>query len=428
MILLFLPFCTINSKLCGYNCWVAVPISETLENGLTVAVEEQPWNPGVSMVLLVPVGAVNDPHERQGSASMLETWLWKGAGKRDARAFADALDALGVRRSSGAGVEYTTFAASFLPESLARVFELYADLVMRPLLPDEAFESVRALALQELAAVEDQPARKLMRRLRREVFASPHGQPVEGVEEVLRSISAEDVYEEYRRRYGGRGSVLALAGGIRAGEVLAAAREFFASWGGSTPQAVPVKLSPPHSFHEQQQTEQVQIGLFYKDVPPGHYDFYAARLAAEILSGGFSSRLFSEIREKRSLVYSVSATPGSLKGFGYLSAYASTMPERAAETLNALRDEIARLADGVSREELDRAKISTRSDLVLSGESSRARAVAMARDVYILGRPRSLEDVEAEVVDVTLERINLFLRNHPYDRPWTGTLGPVEVV
>jgi len=407
---------------------VAMIISEALENGLTVAIEEQPWNPGVSMVLLVPVGAVSDPLERQGSASMLETWLWKGAGGRDARAFADALDALGVRRSSGTGVEYTVFAASLLPESLAEVLELYADLVMRPLLPEEAFESVRALALQEIVAIKDQPPRKLMRRLRREVFASPHGQPVEGVEETVRAMSAADVYEEYRRRYGGRGSVLALAGGVAANTVLTMVRELFASWSGGSPQAPQVKLSPMHSFHEQQQTEQVQIGLFFKDVPPGHYDFYAARLAAEILSGGFSSRLFSEIREKRSLVYSVSATPGSLKGFGYLSAYASTMPERASETLTALRDEIARLSDGVSREELDRAKISIRSDLVLSGESSHARAAALARDIYILGYARTLEDLEAEVVDVTLERINLFLRNHPYDRPWTGTLGPVEVV
>ncbi len=392
-----------------------------------MAVESQPWNPGLSFTILVPVGAVNDPPELMGAASMLETWLWKGAGGRDARAFADSLDALGIRRQSGTGIEYTTFSASLLPEGFATAMELYADLLLRPTLPDDAFESVLSLAVQELAALEDQPSRKLMQKLRREAFASAHGQPVEGERETLLAITADALRAEYERRYGPQGAVIAVAGGVEPQEVIGMVKKLFGSWSGPPREEVPVRLTKPHSFHLPQETEQVQIGLFYKDVPPGDYDFYASRLAAAILSGGMSSRLFTEVREKRGLVYSVGATPGSVKGFGYLVAYAGTKPDRAAETLRVVRRVIYDLRQGVSRAELDRAKVGLRADLVLAGESSRARSSALARDLFILDKARSLEEVEAEVMDVTLERIDLFLSKHPYDDPWVGTLGPVEV-
>ncbi|WP_457631072.1 M16 family metallopeptidase [Oceanithermus sp.] len=406
---------------------MAVPTVDTLDNGLHVVVEEQPWNPGVSFTILVPAGAVNDPPELQGAASMLETWLWKGAGPRDARLFADSLDALGVRRQSGTGIEYTTFSASLLPEGLPAALELYADLLMRPRLPDDAFESVRSLALQELAAVEDQPMRKLMQHLRREAFTSSHGQPVEGTRETLEAMTPAVLRAEHARRYGPEGTIVAVAGGVEPGVVRRAVEAHFGAWRGGRAGEPPVALSKPHGFHVSQETEQVQIGLFYEDVPPGHYDFYAARLAASILSGGMSSRLFTEVREKRGLVYSVGASPGSVKGFGYLIAYAGTMPERASDTLEVIRQVISGLREGVTRAELDRAKVGLRADLVLAGESSRARAAALARDMFILGRARGLEEVEAEVMDVTLDRIDLFLSKHPYENPWVGTLGPVEV-
>jgi len=406
---------------------MTVIISDKLNNGLKIAIESQPWNSGLSFTILVPAGAVNDPPNLLGAANMLETWLWKGAGPRDARVFADALDALGITRQSGAGIEYTAFSASLLPEGFAAALELYADLLIRPSLPEEAFEAVRALALQELTAVEDQPPRKLRQKLRREVFASPHGQPVEGVEETLRSITPEELRAEHSRRYGPEGAVIAVAGGVDPEETIEIIKKHLGPWTGSTVPEPPVRLTSPHSFHIDQKSEQVQISLLYKSVPPGDYDFYAAKLAASILSGGMSSRLFTEVREKRGLVYSVGAAPGSVKGFGYLVANAATMPERAAETLKIVKEVVEGLREGVTRDELDRARIGLRSELVMTGESSRARSSILARDLFILDKARSLEEIEAEIMDVTMERIELFLNKHPFENPWVGTLGPVEV-
>ncbi|MER3603811.1 MAG: peptidase M16, partial [Thermus sp.] len=153
-----------------------------------------------------------------------------------------------------------------------------------------------------------------------------------------------------------------------------------------------------------------------------------ARLALEVLSGGMASRLFTEVREKRGLVYAVSAFPAGVKGQGLLMAYAGTTKERYRTTLEVLKQEIARLREGVSEEELPRAKVALRTALVMGDESVRTRAASMARDLYTLGRVRPLSEVEEAVEKTSLEAVNGFLARHPYENPWVGLLGEVEDV
>ncbi|MER3483919.1 MAG: peptidase M16, partial [Meiothermus sp.] len=136
------------------------------------------------------------------------------------------------------------------------------------------------------------------------------------------------------------------------------------------------------------------------------------------------SRLFTEVREKRGLVYSVYASPNGVKGYSYLSAYAGTMPSRADETLRVLQGEIERLAEGVSEEELERAKIGLRTSLVMGEESARSRVGSITRDLYLIGRVRTLDEIEAEIAAVDTSRINRYLAESPYRNPWIGTLGP----
>ncbi|MCS7057843.1 MAG: insulinase family protein [Meiothermus sp.] len=401
---------------------------EVLPNGLTLAVEERPWSPTVAMRLLLPVGVVTDPEGMEGAAGLLEGWLWKGAGGRDARALADAFDGLGVQRASASGLEHTAFAAQFLAEKLRPVLALYADVLMRPHLPEEALEPVRQAALQQWAAMEDQPSKKMFVALRRAVFRSPHGRNPDGERAGLERATARALREDFARRYAPRGAVLAMVGGVRFEEAKEAVEEALGDWRGEGVAHPPVELSPPHALHIEQNTAQVQIGLAYPDVTLTHPEFYTARLAVQVLSGGSSSRLFTEVREKRGLVYSVSATPNGVKGYSYLRVYAGTTPERADETLRVLQEEIARLSEGVTEGELQRTKVGLRAALVMQDESSRHRAASMARDLFMLGRVRPLDEIEARIAEVDLPRVNRYLAEHPYRNPWVATLGPRRLV
>ncbi len=141
-----------------------------------------------------------------------------------------------------------------------------------------------------------------------------------------------------------------------------------------------------------------------------------------------SSRLFTEVREKRGLVYAVSAFPAGVKGQGLLMAYAGTTKERAGKTLEVMLTELERLALGVTEEELSRAKVGLKTALVMADESIRSRASSMARDLYMLGRVRSLWEIEGAIEETDLEAVNAFLRTHPYQNPWVGLLGEVADV
>jgi predicted Zn-dependent peptidase len=125
-----------------------------------------------------------------------------------------------------------------------------------------------------------------------------------------------------------------------------------------------------------------------------------------ILGGGSSSRLFTEVRERRGLCYSVGASYSSGRDRGALSIYAGSTPERAQETVDCILKEVAAFEKGVTAEEFQRATVGQKSGLVMSGESTSARAASITADWYRIGRPRSLDELAAEVDAVTLASLN----------------------
>lgn len=396
----------------------------TFSNGLTLVFEAMPWLPSVSFGLLLPVGALGDPAEQEGSATVLNDWLYRGAGALDSRQLSDTLDGLGVRRGGGAGTEYATLSASLLATSLPEALALYADIVRRPRLEAAEFEGARTLALQELASLDDNPTQRLFLALSERYFASAHGRSPYGSAAGLTALTPESVRADYARRISPQGAILSVAGGAEWETLKAQVEEAFGDWQGEAVSPAPVAVNPAHSEHLEADTSQVQIGVSYLAPAPDAAGWYENSLANAVLSGGMGSRLFAEVREKRGLVYSVMAVGRALKDFGYTLAYAGTTPERADETLEVLLAELRRIREGVSAEELERARTGILSRLVMQGESSGARANVLARDSYLLGEPRPMQEVKAAIEAVTLEDLNRYLAGRPVLEPTVLTLGP----
>jgi predicted Zn-dependent peptidase len=144
--------------------------------------------------------------------------------------------------------------------------------------------------------------------------------------------------------------------------------------------------------------------------------YYIARMAVEILSGGMSGRLFTEVREKRGLCYSVGTSYSSLKHQASILGYAGTSNERAQATLDCFLAEIVRLSDGVTQAELDRAKIGLKASTIMQGESTGARAGAIAHDFFMRGRIRTLDEIKLAIDSVSVDQVNTYLKdNRPSD-------------
>ena len=398
--------------------------THTFDNGLKLVVQEMAWLPSASFNLLLPCGAVTDPGGASGSAAVLAEWLDRGAGTRDSRTLSDDLDALGVRRGGGAGGESTVLSGSLLADALPEALTIYADIVRRPYLSEAEFEPARAVVLQDLASLDDNPAQRLFIALAKSYFASAHGRSSYGEADDLKALSAEGVRQDAARRLGPQGAILSVAGGVVWEDVKALVERLFGSWQGGEAPSLEVQVNKAHTRHITAQTAQTQIGVAYEAVPPGQPEWYKNALSVAVLSKGMGSRLFAEVREKRGLVYNVAAMGRAVRGYGYTLAYAGTTPDRAAETLEVLLGELTRLQDGVSAEELERARTGLLSGLVMEGESSGGVASNLARNTFLFGEPRPLETVKAELSAVTLGDLNRYLAERPEPRFTVLTLGP----
>ncbi len=404
----------------------------TLPNGLILAAEQRP-GPGFAFDLRVPVGSAHDPQGQQGSAALLEEWLGKGAGERDARAFQDALDDLGLRRGGGVGAEATRFAVSGLNADLEAALDLYADLVQRPRLPDGELDVLRDLARQDLEAVADSPAEQLALEARRLAFPAPseengsgeyagYAHPASGTLEGLANASPSSVRALYGR-YGAAGSILSVVSAHPPSEVERMAQRMFGDWTAGNPEAVPLVFQPGVTTHLPGDSAQAHLSLYWRGVNPSDPDWLPWHLALGALSGGSASRIFVAVREERGLAYSAGIGAQVLAGQGFIGGYAGSTPARAAETLEVMLAEFGRLKQGVTDAEFVRSRGALVAGAVFGAESLRGRVGALTRDLHLFGAVRQPRELRSQIGALTLAQVNEFLERWNPGQPNLTTLG-----
>jgi predicted Zn-dependent peptidase len=399
----------------------------TFSNGLTLLAEQMPGMQSAAMSLLLPAGASTDPETRQGSATILADLILRGAGERDNRALTDYLDSLGLQRSSSVGVHHTRLGCAALAAKVMEGLGTYADIIRRPHLPSNGFGSAKDLALQALAGLDDDPRHKLMLKLREWAWPSPYGRNSLGLKEHVETLTIEQMKSDYAERYHANGAIFAFAGKVDFEQLKSEVARHFGDF--KTREALPLKTTPPPGKHhfELAKSEQTHIGLAWPSVTEMDPGYYIARMAVEILSGGMSGRLFTEVREKRGLCYSVGASYSSLKHQASIMGYAGTSNDRAQATLDCFLAEVARLADGVTREELDRAKIGLKASTIMQGESTGARAGAIAHDFFMRGRIRTLDEIKSAIDSVTVDQVNAYLKANKPSEFTIVIVGPKEL-
>jgi predicted Zn-dependent peptidase len=398
--------------------------THTFPNGLTLVAEPMVGVRSLAMTLLTPAGVARQPQTQQGVAPLLAELVGRGAAGQSSRDFNEALDTLGVHRSISAGNRHLRFSATLVGEHLDHALPLLMSQALEPNLDAKELEPSRDLCLQEIAALDDDPQRRAMIALRQRHFPEPLGRPGDGVAEHLKALTLDDVKAFYRAGVVPGGSILAFAGQFDWDRLLDTVQNLTAEWTGEADEIQAEATAPRGYTHLDAQTEQVHIGLAY-DAPADPEDTsMLQRAAVSVLSGGMSSRLFTEVREKRGLCYSVYASYAGMRDRGAVLGYAGTTTPRAQETLDVFVGELRRLADGIEADELQRAMVGMKARLVMQGESSGARAGAIAADLYVHGRPRPLAELADRVDSVTLDDVNRFVAERLIEDLTIVTIGP----
>lgn len=396
-----------------------------MENGLVVLAEEIPTGEAVSYSLWVPCGTVDDPVDRPGLTGLVSEMVVRGAGDYDNRGLVYAFENLGADSSESVSQSHSSFSAALLADNVGDALSLTADVIRRPHFPEEELEPSRQVLLQEIAGMEDEPSRKMMIELGLVFFPAPWGRPGFGTVEGLTAATLDDIQNYYRKGYSPDGAILSATGKIDWPAFRGRVEELFGDWTGRKrpkPIETESKILTKHIPFESTQTH---IGLAWPSAAVGDPDYLLQKSAVGVLSGGMSCRLFTEVREKRGLCYSVYASYYSNKDRGSVFCYCGSGNDTAQEALDVIIAELDRLSErGISQEELDRLKIRSKSGIVMAQESTAARAALMARDWFYLGRVRSLKEILDNIDRLDLDEINAKIREKPFGPLRLVTLGP----
>jgi len=380
----------------------------------------------VSYEIRLLAGLADEPEEKLGLARIVEETINKGTLRRSARDLSDAFDGIGAEASSGVGRESFVYRCSCLPEYLEQALSLHAEMLREPTFPDEFVKVALDLGQQELTALEDDPAELTRKLISPYAFGNLLGRHELGTRETLARIEREDVVSYWRKHYGANRMTLAVAGAVDVEAAAGHVERLFGGFGdggpdGRRPLAVEFQ---PGVRHRDKQLEQQHILMCWPGVEVRSREYPVERVVLAVLSKGMSSRLFTEIREKQGLVYWVGAWDDHPRGAGLIFMGASTTPARCEQTVRAMLEEVDRLSEDVSEEELVRAKVKLTAKTQTHGDLTRARTSELSGDLFYHGRPVPLEDKNRQVEAVSVGDVRRYLAAHPRDRLCVMTLGP----
>lgn len=395
-----------------------------LNSGLDVIVQPVEHVESASFTFLLPGGSALVPDGCCGAAAVLNDWLFRGAGPYNSRQLIDALDSLGLHYQSSASPDYLSYGGSLEAGNLFKALELYADILLRPHLENALFEPSRQLTLQALKALDDDPPSKVNLCLYERFYPDPLGRSPIGKEEDLLRLTPEQTRQVKNRLFNWSGAVLAVVGKIDTDALLSRIESLF----GQAPSSQPSRLSlrPPVGGYQHipNPGAQVHIG-FMTEVPPFNSPLsYQVLAVSAIFGGGMSSRLFTEVREKRGLCYAVGTRYHSLRSQAGIVGYAGTTPEKADETLAVILSEFQRLCGGITEDELNRARIGLKSTMIMQNESTAATAFRLATDRFFLNRIRPFEEIRHAIESLTPQSVQEFL-DGPFLKQFTFvSIGP----
>ena len=304
-----------------------------LPNGITVIVMPQREVPLIAFNAVLRGGAAVDPVGKSGLAALVADLLDKGAGSRDAFAFADAVAGVGGSFGGGAGNESISLGGQFLATDRALMIELLADALQRPRFDPGEFQKLRQRDVEFIKAAKDSDPNQLLSIYgRAALFGShPYARPVEGSERSLRLIELSDVQSYYRSHFGADRLTLVFTGDIDASVLMSEVERAFASWGKATT-ALPALASPAPIRGRRvllvDSPGSVQTYFWIGSV--GVARKFPGRAALDVVNtlygGRFTSILNTELRIKSGLSYGASSsfTRGTVPGPFAIASFAQT--------------------------------------------------------------------------------------------------------
>jgi predicted Zn-dependent peptidase len=375
-----------------------------LPTGLTVVTDSMRHLQTSSLGVWVGSGSRDEQPDEHGISHLLEHMAFKGTKRRSARQIAEEIEAVGGDINAATSVETTAYFARVLKADVPLALDVLSDILANPTFDSAELTREQNVIVQEIGATEDTPDDLVFDFLQATAFPNqPVGRSILGTPETVCSFKDLHLRAYLTRNYRGPDMVVAAAGAVEHGEVVAEVERRFGQFNGPAAPVPQQALFGGGARLEARDLEQVHIAIALEGLPQRDPNLYSMQVFANVLGGGMSSRLFQEVREKRGLCYAIYAYHAPYSDTGVFGLYSGTDAADVGELMRVLVDEIAAAAAGITEAEVARAKAQMKAGMLMALESSGARAQQLANQIFAYGRPIPLEEIVSRVENVTVE-------------------------
>jgi predicted Zn-dependent peptidase len=349
---------------------------QTLKNGIrliTIPIEE---TKAVTCLVMVAAGSKYETKHTNGVAHFLEHMMFKGTAKRpSALEISTVLDSIGSEYNAFTGKEWTGYFVKAAYEHLGLALDILSDSYKNSLFAAEEMEKERGVITEEINMYLDTPMRHIGDLWEKLLYGdTPTGWSIAGEKENIAMMQRADIVEYLKRHYVAENTTIVVAGKFNKKIIRHMVEEYFKDVPRS--ETVPAQktreqqAAPAFLLHTKQ-TDQTQLMVGVRTFDLFSPKRYILSVLATVLGGGMSSRLFTEVREKRGLAYSVHTSPEYYTDCGYLVTQVGVRKEAASEAMKIILQEYGKIADiGVTKKELDKAKNYLSGKIFLGLESS----------------------------------------------------------
>ena len=405
-------------------------------SGLRIVTEEVPSVRSAAIGIWVNVGSRDETPAVAGASHFLEHLLFKGTTRRTALEISATIEAVGGEMNAFTSKEYTCFYARVIDTDLPMAIDVVSDLITSSIVSALDVDAERKVVLEEIAMRDDDPSDLVHDLYAETYYGDTHlGRPILGTIKSIKEMSRSSVFNYYKKKYLPQDLVVAVAGNIKHKRVVAMveealSRDNFLNVKGA-PQIrpnTPVKTKPMQSVGLlTRKTEQAHMFYGMEGVARSDERRFAMGVLASALGGGMSSRLFQEIREKRGLAYSVYAYAQQFAGSGQIGFYAGCNPTKAIEVVEIIREVLADVAEnGMSHEEIERAKGAVRGSLVLSQEDSASRMSRIGKNEIVYGQVMGFDDILKAIARVNPSDVREIASEYLTKSPTLALVGPFK--
>lgn len=396
--------------------WVAVMAARIVEvimyekiilpNGVRILTQAVPAVRSAALGIWVGTGSRHEKPGESGSAHFIEHMVFKGTNRRTAAQLAEEMDAVGGQVNAFTTKENTCFYARVLDTHLTRATDILCDMFFSSRFDEKDVQTERGVILEEIGMYEDNPEDVCSERLLAAVYkGSALARPILGRKSTLEQMTGASLKDYMTSHYVAENIVVSLAGSFTPAHVEELKTRFAAVPSGKT-SAVKSAAYTGAVTVKKKATEQNHLILAFPGLPYGNADRFTLQLLTSILGGGMSSRLWQEVREKKGLCYSVYAYGAGHSDTGLFAIYTALGKETEREALDTIVTTVREFtANGVTQEELDRAREQSKANVLMGLESTQAHMSNLGRSELLLGNVLEADGLIAAYDAVTREDI-----------------------